>query len=195
MLAANDVTGIILAGGKSKRMGKDKSFLSYRGKFFIDRLLDALKDTAVSGILISVNEFDEYDSLPFRKIKDSFVDHGPLAGIYEALTVSHNNHILCVPCDMPVIDSAVLNSILSESTPHIINVTVVDQNLHPLLGVFPKTILPNLENYLKSDRKKVFDFITGVDYKLIDLSAFRNRIININTEDEYRSLINTCADE
>lgn len=195
MLAANDVTGVVLAGGKSKRMGEDKSFLSYGDKFFIDQLLDVLKDTAVSEILISINEVDKYHSLPFRRIKDTFVDHGPLAGIYEALTVSQNDHILCVPCDMPLIDSAVLQYILSESTPDIINVTVVGQNLHPLLGVFPKVILPNLEDYLKSDRKKVFDFITGVEYKLIELSAFRNKIININTEDEYRSLINTFADE
>ncbi len=195
MLAANDVTGVVLAGGKSKRMGKDKSFLSYHGKYFIDRIIDALKNTAVPRILISVNEVDNYDSLPLRKIKDSFVDHGPLAGIYEALSVSSTDHIICVPCDMPLVDSAVLRYILSISTPYTINVTSVDQNIHPLLGVFPKTILPKLENYLKSDRKKVIDFLTDADYNLIDLSAYRNRIININTEDEYRSLVNACADE
>jgi molybdopterin-guanine dinucleotide biosynthesis protein A len=72
--------------------------------------------------------------------------------------------------------------------------STVDRNIHPLLGVYPKSILRELENYLKSDRKKVLDFLTGAGYNLIDLSAYRNRIININTENEYRSLINTRAD-
>lgn len=56
MLAANDVTGVVLAGGKSKRIGKDKSFLAYHGKYFIDRILDALKGIGTAGILISIQK-------------------------------------------------------------------------------------------------------------------------------------------
>lgn len=195
MLKANEVTGVILTGGKSKRIGKDKSFLVYNGTFFIDRIIDALKSIGAAYILISVNKVGEYQSLPFRKIKDSFVHYGPLAGIYEALTVCSSDHVLCVPCDMPLIHTDILTYILSESTPHTINVTAVDKNIHPLLGVYPKAVLPKLDTYLKSDRKKVFDFLAGIEYNIIDLSHYRDMIININTEDEYRALINGRADE
>ena len=83
MITNNNITGIILAGGKSSRMGTDKAFLKWNNKLFIESIIDAL-DPLVSEIIIVSND-EKYDSFKTKRIKDVIENAGPLAGIYSGL--------------------------------------------------------------------------------------------------------------
>ena len=76
----NTVTGIILAGGKSLRMGTDKGLLSLKGKSFISHICDALKPIVGEHILI-VSSNADYDALGYTRVEDLIEDKGPVSGL------------------------------------------------------------------------------------------------------------------
>ncbi len=90
----SDITGIILAGGKSTRMGENKSLLSLNGKTVIERVVDLMKSIFKEVILIT-NTPEEYDFIKIPKYKDIFEYKGPLAGIHSGLTHSNTEKKLC----------------------------------------------------------------------------------------------------
>ena len=83
----NDVTGIILAGGKSSRMGENKSLLKLEGITVIERVVNLMQKIFKEVILIT-NTPDEYDFLSIPMYKDIYEYKGPLAGINSGLTHS-----------------------------------------------------------------------------------------------------------
>ena len=104
------ITGIILAGGKSSRMGQDKGFLKLKGKTFMSYIIRALKPV-VSDIIIVSNNSD-YDAFKLKRVEDVMEDSGPLAGLYSGLLNSETENNIVLSCDVPLINTAVLNKLI-----------------------------------------------------------------------------------
>ncbi|PKP35407.1 MAG: molybdenum cofactor guanylyltransferase, partial [Bacteroidetes bacterium HGW-Bacteroidetes-17] len=131
------ITGIILAGGKSRRMGKEKGLIELNGKQLIQYAIEVLKPICET-ILISTNS-NFYDFLSYQKIADEFPDSGPMGGIYSCLKASKTNQNLVLSCDMPFINSQLLKELIENS--HEYDIVVPwngEQRFEPMCAFYHK---------------------------------------------------------
>ena len=106
MKSKNNITGIILAGGKSSRMGTEKGLILYKNKPFVEHIIEAMNPLVDNIIIISNNK--AYKSFGFRCYEDLIKNTGPLAGIYTGLRYSKTENNLIVSCDVPLINTVIL---------------------------------------------------------------------------------------
>lgn len=108
------VIGIILAGGKSRRMGQDKSAMLYEGKSLLQNMITVLSQTQVSKVVINTNSVTrEHTDLGHFHIEDIIPDKGPLSGVHSAVVNFPDAHLLIVPVDIPLMTSRSLDSLIS----------------------------------------------------------------------------------
>src|SRR5690606_8792720 len=137
MINKKNITGIILSGGKSSRMGTDKGFLMYNGKSFIQHSIDALKPF-VKDIMIVSNNTD-YDAFGLNRIEDAIENAGPLAGVYSGLKQSKTNYNFVLSCDIPLINSTILQKLIDamDDDSEIIQIESQGKTM-PLIALYKK---------------------------------------------------------
>jgi molybdopterin-guanine dinucleotide biosynthesis protein A len=143
------MTGIILAGGKNKRMGVEKAFLDVCGQRVIDRVYGSLK-AITSNIIIVTNSPLLYQQLPARIVTDLIPHQGPLGGIFTGLFYTTSFPALVLACDLPFVTSEFLKFLLSywnESLDALIPKT--PDGHQPLCAIYGKGAIPVLEVQLK----------------------------------------------
>jgi len=151
------VTGIILAGGKSSRMGTDKGLKELCGKPLISYAIHALSGIC-SEILISSSS-DAYRPYGYRIVADEFPEIGPMGGIYSVLRQSKTMQNLVVSCDLPFVTKELLSYILENSEEYQVAVPWMGNKFYePLCGFYRLTVL-----------EKMTDFIMNRNYKLPDM--------------------------
>lgn len=179
MSAEQNITGIILAGGKSRRMGSDKGLLPYKGKPMISYSIDLLSEFC-STILISTNS-THYDSFGHQTVSDIYQDAGPLGGLYSCLLKSKSHLNLCLPCDTPQLSSNIIQRLIDESDGNycIIPYTSAPE---PLISIYPSSIITILEEMLNEGEFRMTEifrrfptkFIQFTDDPLFPVGDFRN---------------------
>jgi molybdopterin-guanine dinucleotide biosynthesis protein len=173
----------VLAGGKSRRTnGKNKSFLMYENKTFIDRILGEL--SAFDEVLISVGNKKEYSHLPYALVVDEFEDIGPLGGIHACLKQCRNEFLFVCATDMPGLRKELIK-FMSEfiSSDYDCFVLTSDSNVQPLCTIYRKSLIPLIEELFLQNRYSplaVFDN-SRVKYIPLESSCFdESVIVNIN---------------
>jgi molybdopterin-guanine dinucleotide biosynthesis protein A len=111
-MTTTNLTTVIMAGGKSSRMGTDKSFVPLLGKPMIEHVLDSVAGLSQKQILIT-NKPAEYAYLNLPMYGDIYPDKGPLGGFHSALVHAHTSYILVVACDMPWLNRPLLEYMIS----------------------------------------------------------------------------------
>lgn len=149
-----DITGVILAGGASKRFdGVVKSRIEIGGKPIISRITDTLHGI-FDEIIIVTNSPEEYTEYSDCRITgDIFMNKGPLGGLHAAMTVSENEAFFVVAGDMPLLDRELIIrqiEFFSLQTCDIL-IPMVGSYIEPLHGIYRKSILKNLGEYLEGD--------------------------------------------
>jgi molybdenum cofactor guanylyltransferase len=189
LIPLNEITGIILAGGKSTRMGKDKSLLDINGIPSIIRIYNILNNLFEKVVISSSNE-DKYKFLGAKIIVDKYQDQGPLSGIISVMEMSATNYVFIVPCDMLVITEDIIERIIRLSKYKMINIVKCETHVIPLLGIYPVFLKDVLEKYLQIGNRKVFDFIHSqseiINY--INLNDSSKYLRNINTPKDYEEI-------
>jgi len=104
-----DATGVVLAGGKSLRMGRDKAGLAFRGRSLLDHMLDLLAQGGVHPSIVS-GQYADYPCVP-----DAFPDGGPIAGMLAVAEALPGRRLLFVPIDMPLLDPRLIRRLLTEA--------------------------------------------------------------------------------
>ena len=185
-----NVTGMILAGGKARRMGgQDKGLIEINGKVMIQYVLDALKPQ-VNGILINANRnVSEYEKFGYPVICDQLEDYqGPLAGIAAAMDAAQTKYICTCPCDGPLIAKNLVTrlSYALNSTEEDINIAVAHdgQRLQPVYALINCKIYKSLLNYLNSGERKIDRWYAEHNFKAVDFSDKQDCFININTPED-----------
>lgn len=184
----NKITGIILAGGKSSRMGQDKGLMLLNGKGMIQYVVDALKPV-VDEIMIVANN-DEYRKFGYKVHPDLMPNLGPLSGIYTGLTHSTTQKNVVLSCDLPLITTRLIQKIINHS-PDKFDAEIVKcgENVHPLTGIYNKSLTTFLMKELKCGNLKVRDALKRVKTNYIEVSEeFANELINVNTKQELNNL-------
>ena len=142
------ICGVLLAGGKSLRMGLNKAFLSIEGQPMVVRSVDRLA-AVTDEILISSNDPAPYEFLGLPVIPDLFPGQGPLAGLHAAMTRTRRSQILLLACDLPRIHSGMLARLIRYAPAFDAVVPrTADQRIHPLCAVYRRTCLERIESNL-----------------------------------------------
>ena len=183
------IAGYILSGGKNRRMGGEKkAFLTLENQTFLHRISDAL--SVFPSIYLSVDHHEPYLNQGFTLIKDTYAYVGPLGAIYTGHTQCSEDALFVVACDMPFITKETVQKLLDVF--HVHKKTVVaktKEQLHPLLAIYPKEVLPIMKSMLDEDNYKMMDFLKRIDYEVVELDASKKDTMNINTKQEYEQLI------
>ena len=147
---AQDVTGLILAGGQSRRFGSDKARFEVAGRAMIDHVIEVVA-TVTDTVMISVAEEGVLMETPLiRQVVDQHKDAGPLAGLHAGLRAAETPWVLAVACDMPFLTSAVLHTLLEarEAGVDAVVARTPDGRTHPLCACYRTTLLPVIEMQL-----------------------------------------------
>jgi molybdopterin-guanine dinucleotide biosynthesis protein A len=186
------VTGVILAGGKSRRMGRDKAFLPFGQGMLIERVIEVIRQVTDEVILIT-NTPELYERFGLPMFADVIPDAGSLGGIYTGLVSSHTPHILCLACDMPFVKPAFLGFLCDTAATGAADV-VIPQNaedFQPLCAVYSQACREPMRQKIEAGRLKITGFFEQVRVRVIagDLLARYDphdvMFFNANTPEEY----------
>jgi len=142
-----DVTGIILSGGISTRMGVNKSLLKVGDQTIIERVRDLMKRIFHEVILITNNPAD-YKFLNIPIYEDVFTRKGPLAGIHSGLTHSATEKNFIISCDLPLITTEMVKYIVDFKTGKLVTVTKANGNIQQLAGKYSQESVYEAEKIL-----------------------------------------------
>lgn len=167
----SDITGVILAGGQSRRMGFNKAKAEMHGASMLIRMIDKLKEVTPA-IVISSGTLT-YPNIPYPQIFDEYSQCGPLGGIYSVLKVSSTSLNLVVSCDIPLVSIPLLKYIVDSATKNDSLITVpVDHEgqLQMMCAVYRKETLPFLEQQIDSQMFKMKNLLDLVSVNYINIS-------------------------
>ena len=133
------MTGILLAGGKSKRMGIDKAFIDFQGRKLYEYPLNILREFCIDVIISSSDK--RFKNTGYDVIPDIIDNIGPIGGIYTCLQKIKDQKALIMSCDIPFITAEFIRILSSISGEHDITIGVnKNKQLEPLVGIYNKRI-------------------------------------------------------
>ena len=171
----NDITGIVLSGGKSRRMGINKSFLKLGNKFVIE-IITGLMSDLFSNVLLIANEPWLYRFLGLNTYEDIHFGKGPLAGIHSGLTHSKTEKNFVISCDIPLITKQAIEFVINYPSDKKIKVPFADSYVQQLCGMYSKNYLPLIEEILNEEDNQTKEKKCLV-LRLLDIAG--SDIINI----------------
>jgi molybdopterin-guanine dinucleotide biosynthesis protein A len=197
---------ILLCGGKSRRMGKDKGLMDLNGKPMIMHVIKNLIDVAdeIIVVLRDNNQVDNYnkifEQLPSNRSKlhiftDIFEDKGPLAGMLVGLENIKSDKAMVVPCDSPFVSKYFVNKMFQYSNEPDFDAIVPrwpDGKLEPLHSIYKKDIKSNILKLLNEDIRDVKSLIMDLNVKYVDgdsLDDTGRSFFNVNRMDDISDYI------
>lgn len=189
----NPITGIVLAGGRSRRMGTDKSVMKLHNKTLIEYSINALKPLC-NKVVISSNNFI-YDNTGCEVWPDELPDQAPIVGIYSCLKRSTTQYNIILSCDMPLMSTAMIEYLLTNSDNYDITVPVHDNDLiEPLCGVYKQSAVFILKKYIDGGNFRLNQCIREASHRLITVDHrlpfySPDMFSNVNTPDDFQNIL------
>ena len=180
-----EITCVILSGGKSSRMGEDKSLLPFSSsktliQYQYDRLKPYFKDIYISS---KVDKFDflEKEFLILDENKDIF---SPILALDTIFDKFKNQKIFIITVDTPLVTIDSISKLIEESQNYDICIAQTEKT-HNLCGVFSSNISLTIKNMIETDIHKINYLIKNNNYNIVNFSD-NSEFININNQDEYQ---------
>lgn len=184
-----EITGYILAGGQSSRMGEDKGLKLFHGKPLIQKVIDTMVLAFENVVIVSNNK--DYHQFGLEVIEDKIKNSGPAGGIYTALQHTNTEKNFITSCDMPFITAEAIQFILKNSASNAISIPLFQNKLEPLFGVYPKACLPDWKASIEKGTFKLTELakVFGLNKIVVDeIPVFSEKHFqNINTLDDFNS--------
>jgi len=185
------ITGVILAGGASKRYGKNKAFLKIGSARLIDSVLQEMK-TIFKRVILITNEKKKYEYLKIPMFEDLVKGLGPLGGIYTGLMSMPDQAGFFVACDMPFINSQLVRYMVDiKKDDHAAVVPLVANEVEPLHAIYAQSCLGPIRNLIDSKSYQVRLFYDQIPIRYVKEDEIRKFVspssafLNINTPDEF----------
>jgi len=181
-----EISSVILAGGKSKRFGKNKAFLKVGNKILINLIVDKMRKLS-DELIIVTNTPEKFYYLNVKLSKDIIKNKGPLGGIYTGLYIAKNKSILVIACDMPFLNTPLIKHIISYSQEYDVVIPEIDKFLEPIHATYSKKCLKPIKRLLDANNLKIIDFFSDVNVKFVKNKEIRRydskflSFFNINT--------------
>jgi len=189
-----DITGIILSGGKSSRMGTNKAFLKLGNKYIIE-ILNNLMKRIFSKVILVTNEPELYGFLKIDMFEDVYKGKGPLCGIHSGLINSRTKNNFIISCDIPLITKQSIEFIIDYSSDKKIKVPFADGYVQQLCGVYTKSVLQEIEYILNQKqinpvKCSVLELVEKTQGEIIDIEKEMpgyesNAFLNLNDMTQY----------
>lgn len=193
-----DVTAVVLAGGQSRRLGRDKAVEPIAGQPMIARVIERLS-TVCDAVVVVVNRPERGAELPLPDnavvAVDAYPDSGSLGGIFTGLRAAPTDWSLVVACDMPFLNVPLIRYMVSARTGFVVVAPVLDDRPEPTHALYHKTCLPHIEARLKSGSFKITGFYddVAVNYLSQDIvESFdpdRLSFFNVNTPEDLQKAL------
>ncbi len=187
------VTAAVLAGGRSLRMGVDKTLLEVEGKALVSRVIDAVSSVC-RHVIVATNRPDsiEHLDLPLdvRIVVDEVPYQGPLGGLATALAASEDDWVLAVAADMPWVEPDIVRALWDARDGALVVVPVTPDGPEPLLALYHRDCLPFVREALESGRRRLVAFFRDVTVAEVTTEALRaadpalRSLINVNTPED-----------
>lgn len=181
------MTGLLLCGGKSRRMGTPKSFLAYGKSTFVEERLRSMKQLFQQVLLVASSPGD-FDNLDVDVVKDIIPQRGPLVGILSGLLVCQYESVFVIACDMPLVDNKLIRTICAQRHGRDVVVLRHREGIEPLLGVYSRNLVAPLEKFIFSGEAKAQDFLAGLNCTFYEYAAAGEELpayFNVNTPKDY----------
>ena len=190
-------SALILTGGKSSRMGRDKASLPFRNSSLLERAMDAL--SFCDDLLLSVAHPEDYPEAKIPHITDRYPGCGPMAGICRGLEEAKNDWLFVLACDMPFFQPDLIFSLMEKAEQHDPSlpfdaILPLSQNgrMEPLCALYHKRLQPVMEQCLVQGQyglQKILKQhqILCVDMEQLNLES--SAFANINTKADYEEIL------
>ena len=179
-------TAILLAGGESTRMGRDKGLLPVNGTSMIEHIIRRLKPL-FQEILVSSNQLEKHACPGARVVPDRICGLGPFMGVVSCLEASKTDLNFVVACDMPAIEPALVRKILAEARDHDGAVPMDKQGRYePLFAAYRKSLLPAAKKLLDSRERRITDLYPHGRIRFVEMGQEELETMkSLNTPDDY----------
>ncbi|MFQ5454786.1 MAG: molybdenum cofactor guanylyltransferase [Nitrospirota bacterium] len=187
------ITGVILAGGKNKRIGRNKALLYIGNKRIIERILDVF-ETVFDDIVIILSQFstdiDIFKGYGKRIVFDIFTEKGPLGGIYTGLYYSKTKNIFAVGCDMPFLNKDVIIYLMNVISDYDTVVPYINDRLQPLHAVYSQDSLLYIKKLIERSDLSIHHLLSQLrtrivkEDELIPVDSDLLSFFNINREED-----------
>lgn len=187
------VSAIVLAGGLSRRLGRDKALEPFGGEPLISRVIRRLA-TLTDETIVVVNSKARATELPLptgaKTAVDIYPDSGSLGGIFTGITAASNEWGFVVACDMPFLNTALIKHILSLRHNHDAVVPMLQGYPEPTHSAYSKKCLPHIQRRLETGQLRIARFFDEVRVRYVQddeidaLDSDRLSFFNVNTPDD-----------
>lgn len=176
-----DISAVILAGGRNSRMGRNKAELLLNGKRFVDIQAEKLKALRIRDIMISGYE----SGIPgTRCVQDIYPQRGPLSGIHACLRQAQNDACLVLGVDVPLLPDSVIEELIRfhESGATML---VHGGKYEPLIAVYDSALHETAERILLTEKTRVMRFAECASLRLFEYEGDERLLMNCNTQELY----------
>ncbi|OQY24464.1 MAG: molybdenum cofactor guanylyltransferase [Chloroflexi bacterium] len=183
------ISGIVLAGGASRRMGRNKAFLELDGRSLIEIVIERMASVCAE-VLIVAGDARPYATLGVPVIEDRFRGVGVLGGLHAGLKAASHDLVLAVACDMPFLNPDLLRAFTRLAEGFDVAVLRQGENVEPLHAAYRRACLPAIETAIRAHRRRIISFFPHVRVRYVtledvapfdpELRSFRN----VNTPQE-----------
>jgi molybdopterin-guanine dinucleotide biosynthesis protein A len=181
-------SGLLLAGGQSRRMGTDKALLEWRGQPLALHAAAAMRPWV--GEMLLAGPAERYASLGFRCCLDAFADGGPMAGVHAGLKQAAGALVLVSTCDAPLVSEALWAFLLERLEPgdEVLCARAAGQ-LHPLVGLYRRHCWEALEEGLRQGERRATALLERLDARAAEVpDALVWQLANLNTPADFDRL-------
>lgn len=188
-----DVTGLLLCGGESRRMGRDKALLPFAGARVMDGPLAALHALAPR-VLLSTGAAPRYPELGLECVLDAVLDAGPLAGLCAGLEASRTTWLAVLSCDAPLARAAVLRELVQRAEAGAWDAALLElpRGTQPLYAVYRSTCLAPVQDALRRGERRMVGFHGGLVVGSVAAASLgplaERSALNLNTPEDFRTL-------
>ena len=190
-----DLIAVILAGGRSSRMGRDKALLELNEQKFIDHLVQEL--SGCCKVMISAAHQDDYAGYGVPVIADETKGIGPIEGIRQALRSSVSEYVFVCAVDTPFVRKEMIQYLAEFiSSDYDAFVFRDGDRIHPHIGIYSRAALPAIEEMIGEKQYRLTKLLSRIRTKYVDIgtSCFDRKVLrNINTPDDYLAILNQDA--
>ena len=194
MMETEGVASIILAGGKSSRLGRDKASEVLLGRTLLQRAIDRLDNLVDEHVIVTAQGQHLPDleaTARLTVVQDLYPGLGPLGGIYSGLSATSKDCAVTLACDMPLLQAALPEAMLGILDNH--DAVVPLNGLpEPLCAVYATTCLPAILNRINAGDLKMTSFYEAIDVLYLEPEAWRRfdpeglSFLNVNKEEDLR---------
>lgn len=191
------ITGIILGGGKSIRLGEDKVTLRWGGGTLLDNQVNKLRSFCQELVLVTNQPQSVYRTAGLKVVFDEVPYQGPLGGIVAGLKASESPYNLVVAVDMPFVEKRIIELMVKEMEQFDVVVPESDRGLEPLQAIYSQDCIGPAEKHLKKGDRRIVSFFDEVKVKVIEKEGIKKlnkdftSFFNINTREDYEKALST----